>query len=724
MGGSTNNYPLSSSSSAASAGLSLGLNDSTTSNTDPTLPSTSDLQKIVTAYFERKGYTPADMALLRDVKGNTMTMEQLVQYIRTNHSKNNGSNNTSTCFSVPLLQHLLNTNGDNDDLLGDPDAYTTSYIQLREWVENALDLYKSDLSTLLYPIFVHIYLDLVSNELLEQAAYFIKKFGSDHINIHESQEVEQLGNINTPQQVAENPLSQKYRNNKYRITMFRIPYELFLDFIKENKRSNLLRIVNQYLSIEVTHEKSAGGANDYQNGFGIMDRETESSTVDNLKKEDDFMEIDGTGPFGGTLKHVKQEVLPDSPVLGDISASHLPSQSVDIQMELDTLNDLRKRISHGSVSLPSVCAYTFHNTHDGLNCIEISDDASLIAGGFSESFVKIWSLNGDPLRKTNKDNGDGEDKEQTTDYVKLIGHAGAVYGASFNHDNEYLISCSQDQTARLWSTRTFENLVVYKSHNYPVWDVDFGPFGFYFATASHDKTARLWSCDRIHPLRIFAGHLSDVDVVKFHPNSKYLVTGSSDRTARLWDVQRGSCVRVFTGHTGAVKTVAISPNGRIMASAGEDKTINLWDLGSGRRLKTMTGHTDYIYAMDFSTDSHTLVSGGADGTVRVWDVNAPSGPTTSNSTTTTTKTASTSSTSSSSVSSSTTRSNDMKRIRLEEAARKEKNDNNKADDHRHPSNSILESSNHLAVFPTKQTPIYTVQFTKRNLCLVAGAFNP
>lgn len=99
-----------------------------------------------------------------------------------------------------------------------------------------------------------------------------------------------------------------------------------------------------------------------------------------------------------------------------------------------------------------------------------------------------------------------------TEYKRLVGHSGPVYGLSFSHDNKYLVSCSEDKTARLWSTQTFSNLVVYKGHNSPVWDVDFGPFGFYFATASHDRTARIWSCDHINPLRIFAGHLSDVDV--------------------------------------------------------------------------------------------------------------------------------------------------------------------------------------------------------------------
>lgn len=68
------------------------------------------------------------------------------------------------------------------------------------------------------------------------------------------------------------------------------------------------------------------------------------------------------------------------------------------------------------------------------------------------------------------------------------------------------------QLARLWSLDNFKNLVVYKGHNYPIWDVDMGPYGVYFATASHDRTARLWSTDHIYTLRIFVGHLSDVNV--------------------------------------------------------------------------------------------------------------------------------------------------------------------------------------------------------------------
>lgn len=76
----------------------------------------------------------------------------------------------------------------------------------------------------------------------------------------------------------------------------------------------------------------------------------------------------------------------------------------------------------------------------------------------------------------------------------------------------YLLSSSADATTRLWSLDTMTNVVAYRGHQQPVWDVQWSPMGIYFATASRDRTARLWSTDRTSCLRIYVGHLSDVDV--------------------------------------------------------------------------------------------------------------------------------------------------------------------------------------------------------------------
>ncbi|KAI8068048.1 WD40-repeat-containing domain protein [Gongronella butleri] len=648
-------------------------------------PSAQDLQQLVNTYFERKGYKKQDLAYLRDASGNTVSMEQLLVYLKTKLANRPASAN-------PLLHHIASTERPQDLL--DPNAHQEHYAQFRDWVHRGLDEYKDELRLLLYPMLVHCYLDLMAANLPNHGHALLERYASDHED-HEqhASELAQFMQMTTAQQMQNDELAQKYRNNKYHVSMTAIPRELFVNYIQDIQWAPIVRIVSQYLSIQVLHDKSAGGSE--ANGIGIL----ENGVAARLKQEDDDdeMMVDGQD----TLRIVKQESALEEPSLSDMSMSPMDKERVEASLE--ALKEMRKRVAVGSASLPSVCAYTFYNTHDSLNCLSFSQDASLLAGGFEDSTVKVWSMNGEPLQTKNG-----------ADYARLVGHAGPVYAASFSPDNSYMITCSQDHTARLWNVNSWSNQVVYKSHNYPVWDVDVGPFGFYFATASHDRTARLWSCDHIYPLRIFAGHLSDVDVVKFHPNSKYLVTGSSDKTARLWDVQRGTCVRVFTGHSGAIKTVAISPNGRLMASTGEDRTIQLWDLGSGRCLKTMVGHHDYVYSLDFSSDSHVLVSGSADCTVRVWDVNKDTsgGAIASSSGASKSKSSDNASTSA--------QRNDNKRIRMEDAQRKDKKD--KKFDSRA---NIIESRDQLAVLPTKQMPVYTVKYNQqRNVCTVAGAYSP
>jgi transcription initiation factor TFIID subunit 5 len=162
-----------------------------------------------------------------------------------------------------------------------------------------------------------------------------------------------------------------------------------------------------------------------------------------------------------------------------------------------------------------------------------------------------------------------------------------------------------------------------------------------------------------------------------------------------------------------------------MASGGEDQTLILWDLGTGKRLKTMTGHTGFIYTVSFSSDSTVLVSGSADGTVRVWDVNKNTPYDHSND------------------------EPDTKRTKYEKSTAKQLKDKKEMDKAKSIADSkrkkgalerymhiykrelidkltcidFLNSNDHLSVFPTKNTPIYTVRFTQRNLCLAAGALN-
>ena len=333
----------------------------------------------------------------------------------------------------------------------------------------------------------------------------------------------------------------------------------------------------------------------------------------------------------------------------------------------------------------------------------------LVAAGMSESYIRVWSLDGKALSSQ-------VESEQPSPSRRLIGHSGPVYAVSFSPGtassglygistaSKFLLSSSADKTVRLWSIDTWTCLVVYKGHNDPVWDVTWGPFGLYFLTGSHDKTARLWRTDHIADLRMFVGHDKDVDCVAFHPNGAYVFSGSSDKIVRMWAVSNGYPVRMFTGHTGNVTSIACSPSGKVLASVDDAGTIILWDLASGRLKKRMRGHArGGIWSVAWSVESAVLVTGGADGTVRVWDVDPPE-PAKEN--------------------------NPIGQGRvIAEGSTGQKIDGNSqmqtvSGANKKRGKDVVVTADQISAFPTKKSPVYKVRFTRQNLVIAGGAYLP
>ncbi|KAJ1925228.1 Transcription initiation factor TFIID subunit 5 [Tieghemiomyces parasiticus] len=746
------------------------------STTNPAATPTSvtpgtEVNQIVLHYLQSKGYARTASSLQSEAH-----VQSLADLAQTFHPTSD----------VSLPNYVLFY---NEAEQGNPDAYRSSYSTLRYWIDRSLELYQPELRTVAYPVFVHAYLELVNKELGDTACAFWDAFHGDFDWRH-PEDLRRLAQVTEPAHVRDNPLAQTLLTTKYNVIMSKVAFELLMSFLQENQFMLLLRIINQHVNIKLSETPTADsgdvgvvGASHTQLEQFAQERLTlgqlppsadlRHEVEQTLKEATLHSSAHGGDPGMGATAAAVIDGVPAETLLQDYQRlkkeasgpdavnptdiPYPPFKAFDVKDQLHRLADARKRVAQSREALPSVCAFTLHNTHDTLNCTAVTEDLSLLAGGFSESYIKLWSLTGEPLRglRSNFNPALVNDMDdlnrfrerapthEPTDassspvplarpYKKLVGHSGPVFGMDVSHDGRFLLSGSEDKTVRLWSLDTFTNLVCYRGHNYPVWDVAFGPYGVYFATASHDKTARLWSCEHIAPLRIFAGHLADVDVVRFHPNSKYIVTGSTDRTCRLWDVQRGSCVRVFTpgssgGTGGPITAMAVAPNGRTMASACEDRSITLWDLGSGKRLQHFTGHDKAVYSLAFSQESTLLMSGSADCTVRLWDVNGsavspaagevntarpiPNGvdrhgsmPLAEDTTTTVNGGGGGVTTSGSSSTAGAAGKNGKRKAPAAAPA--------------------VVDPNLLATFATKRTPVYQVYYTKRNLGVAVGAFMP
>ncbi|ONK70437.1 uncharacterized protein A4U43_C05F33720 [Asparagus officinalis] len=647
-----------------------------------------DIEKTVLAYLKKKGFKQTELALQEEQ--NRISSSSLADPSR---SKNGAA------------------------------RYHDGYNKLRSWAYGSLDLYKHELLRVLYPVFIHCFMDLVAEGHMQEARTFFNTFREDHELMH-LRDLQKLEGILSPSHLEEMELARTLRQSKVNIKLCEYSYNLLLQYLQKTQALTMLGIINEHINFEVSSgqpisitddadvvalvgssQDIAKQINQKEVRWGLLEDSVEErlerAFSDSEKAEGENKDVDPednkkrsadggkqSAPpkklkkdklVGAMGKNVRSETTTISTAPRVKPELTLPVISSEVEQSI--LEDLRNRVQLSSLALPSVSFYTFINTHNGLNCSSISHDGSLVAGGFSDSSLKVWDMS--KIGQTTKtSNLQGENESAPSEhvlgsdegrgsYTLFRGHAGPIYSATFSPFGDFLLSSSSDSTIRLWSTKLNANLVSYKGHNYPVWDVQFSPMGQYFATASHDRTARLWSVERIQPLRIMAGHLSDVDCVQWHVNCNYIATGSSDKTVRLWDVQSGECVRIFIGHRSMVLSLAMSPDGRYMASGDEDGTIMMWDLSSGRCISPLTGHNSCVWTLAFSCEGTMLASGSADCTVKLWDVTSSTKPT-------------------------------------------------KADENKGSSANRLRL---LKALPTKSTPVYNLRFSRRNLLFAAGALS-
>lgn len=497
-----------------------------------------------------------------------------------------------------------------------------SYISLKTWIEDSLDLFKNDLLPLLYPLFIHIYFDLIQQNRTEEAKKFFSKYKSDHYG--KSEEMKQFESVYTTQHIHENNFAYTFKNSKYHLSMGRYAFDLLINFLEEKNLTYILKILNQHLDIKVY----VGPKNeDKPQGIetGITEVEVDLNTFLVSKECEDAILGDEQYKYDHLETYVLQLRKQREMKAGD--SFYKPNAS-QINAEIEKLKDLCKRVSVNKNNLPSICCYTIHNTYEGLTSVEISADSRLMACGFKDSYIEIYSLTNEPLKKLKSSSElaksdiktlNEEKFEDVGNSYRLTGHSGPVYGLKFFASNKFLVSGSQDCNVYLWSLDLLSLLAIYKAHAFPVWCVDVAPNDFFFASGAADRQAIVWSVVGSKPERLIISSLSDITALKFHPNSNYLFTGSSDHRVRMHDVSTAEVVRIFCGHTDTVTCIDVSHCGKFLVTGSRDKNVIFWDIQTSKPLIRFTGHENTVFSVSFCFYGSVIASCGADNSVRLWD---------------------------------------------------------------------------------------------------------
>ncbi|KAA6423212.1 hypothetical protein WJX79_007050 [Trebouxia sp. C0005] len=587
----------------------------------------ADIDKLVLEYCKKRGFAKTG-ALLREEAG-VDSMALSAQRLQVN---GNG-----------IIENMLYSLADQD-----PTKYADSFQKLASWVDNSLDLYKDELARVLYPLFIHCYLELITKRATSEAHRLLTKqkqrftsSGAQTAQIRE-QEIQDLQSVAVPEHVATNRTASAARAARYPVTLSTYSLQLLMAFLQGAKLWLLLGIVNQHLKVQEVAAPVEDGASEQttlltgpiQGDVVTINQRPLDIRLLKDSVEDKWREQKAAGEEAGEqevdeqgkllTKKVRQQLkraaekerARQREAQQDRMEPQIPLVGISDELEADMLQCLEQRAALSPTALPSAAFYTFVNSHHTLNCVTTSSDAACVAGGFADSSVRIYDL-----EKMAAARGQASDEAAagSSAVSHLWGHSGAIYGLDYSPDQQLLYTSSADGTVRLWSTALAANLVAYRGHSFPVWDVAASPHGHYFASASADKTGRVWCTERASPLRILTGHQSDVDVVQWHPNSHYVATGSSDCSIRLWDIRDASTARVFVGHRSPVTALAFSLDGQTLASGSEDGSLMLWDLKDARRFGVTPQHKGPVWSLAYSKgDGSILASGSADHTVQLW----------------------------------------------------------------------------------------------------------
>ena len=595
---------------------------------DASLKRETELRKIVLAWLNKKGYKEVEEAFKKEAELNGN--EPLEEFAFRRGLEND------FCIRNYILQWGME---DTRAL-----RYEECYVELREWILKLLEDLKNELAELLYPLFVHCYLDLMSKQYTAEARDLLAHCRHEHEPEH-GEEITCLGNILDGSTLDTNPIAIKYMQTaKAKVYLCHESDKLLTEFLHNRRLNILVRLMNQYIDIiiygftvhDIAPQMKLKGCEEADSAMigvkrkplrwaevaeeSIVRRESRRARAamqESRSNTGDAIQ-ESRSNTGDVMEQDEQEDPSKSEAQG---VEELPQ--LREEMEARILSDLKRRVNVSKGALPSICCYTLFNCRDALTCMNISHDASIVAAGMSDSRIKVWRA-GTTTERDAQDNSTADALRNGSPRMQdsvLVGHSGPIYSTSISPDNRYILSCSEDKSVRLWQASSGQNLVTYRGHNYPVWDVAWSPLGHYFATASHDRTARMWSTDHIYPLRILAGHLSSVDHVVFHPNCNYVATGSVDKTCRLWDITHGECVRLFKGHRSPISCLVISPCGKLLASGSDSGELLVWDMASSKCIFELPGHEGGVLSAEFSCgEGSLLASGGQDCTVRLWDM--------------------------------------------------------------------------------------------------------
>ncbi|GMH73248.1 hypothetical protein TrST_g8044 [Triparma strigata] len=284
---------------------------------------------------------------------------------------------------------------------------------------------------------------------------------------------------------------------------------------------------------------------------------------------------------------------------------------------------------------------TFKNANGlgSYSCMWNNSGSMILTTGHDRS-VSLWrpfAVNGLPARK-------------------LKGHKGWTIQACFSPDDKNICCCSSDEMY-IWDPTNGTLKAEWEAHDAMINGCQWSNTGRYIVSCSNDLTAKVWSAKKaiskgkkgaavVHhdeedeedehkhhkgvpaeftlPMEGERGHSSAIIKAAFSHDDSFVITAAKDNLLIMWNLKTKGCKdRVFQGHQEAVLNIAINHDSSRMASCDNSGMIIVWDPKVETPVHMLHEHTDICYVVIFCREAKEgrgrIISAGHDGRILVWN---------------------------------------------------------------------------------------------------------
>ena len=591
------------------------------------------LDTVVLKYLQKRGFKNAERALVVDAKlskdaTSSMSLVAL---------------GADAALSDLLVLHSLEDV--EDDGKFDADSVLDGYARIREWIFGALDLYKSELMRVLFPMFVHSFLTLVKKNKVEESRDFFERFHEDHVRAH-CDDIRGLSGIALPEHVDTDPYAVKFIKHKFSIEMCFQSFDLLVRFLRasDGNGAKCLAILNENVGVKITQKDSpsmfveeeeeknmdeifsgvvtgetTASIAAYNSGpgrFGLLEqsleikaerafREIEAKHEDAVKREDArvaaykpkkvYKKRKKKDSDGENDDEEEEEDKEGEKILGEETIEVdgykvLKRREIDVPNVPQTISRLRNpRLVDSEIPIPE------YDYDDGLRALE----------DFSNR-VKVTSEN-----------------LPSCCFFTFTHAEGKLICASMSPNVEKVVGGFSDSVVRTWDLTSGEKDEDDEEKEEGGKEKDGGGTT---ATENGDKekTKKVYKrgdkVGKSMKVKEFIGHCAPVHDVQYSPDGIYLLSVSRDCTARMWSCELEIPLCAYKGHQTPIWCAKWASCGHYFATGSHDRTCRIWTTELSSPIRAFCGHIGDVDCVAWHPNSNYVATGSSDRTVRLWDV--------------------------------------------------------------------------------------------------------